>query len=202
MSVALLLVALVIWWLASGVSLVVIRLARFGPDITRREVRSTLRGALLVPIAMLIAYWVLASALPPWRWVVAVGWLLWAVGALVVAALLVVAYFKQRQETEAGVGMSRSTQPPAGLELPVLRREILDDLADDSDVASTMSIEALGWTEFWAWARRRGLTTREDLNVAAGERTNGLTPAQIRQRIETRQRSEVIERSTHGEGHS
>lgn len=42
------------------------------------------------------------------------------------------------------------------------------------------------WTAFWSWARERGYRSRLDLNNAAGQDTNDMTPSQIRALIEQR----------------
>ena len=42
------------------------------------------------------------------------------------------------------------------------------------------------WTDFWAWAKPRGINDRQALDAAAGEPTSGKTPAEIRRLIEAR----------------
>ena len=43
-----------------------------------------------------------------------------------------------------------------------------------------------GWSDFWPWAKARGINDRQALDAAAGEVTSGKTPAEIRRLIEAR----------------
>lgn len=48
----------------------------------------------------------------------------------------------------------------------------------DPDVAPVTPSD-LGWTDFWAWARARGLGDRKALDQALGKSTSGMTPKEI-----------------------
>lgn len=43
-----------------------------------------------------------------------------------------------------------------------------------------------GWSDFWPWAKARGINDRQALDAAAGQPTSGKTPAEIRRLIEAR----------------
>jgi hypothetical protein len=45
---------------------------------------------------------------------------------------------------------------------------------------SDARLEDVSWTEFWKWARGRGLDSRDAVNDAIGRPMDGMTPRQVR----------------------
>jgi hypothetical protein len=45
------------------------------------------------------------------------------------------------------------------------------------------AIEDYSWNAFWKWAREQGFSSREDLERVIGQPIEGLTPADVRQRV-------------------
>jgi hypothetical protein len=80
---------------------------------------------------------------------------------------------EEMQKVQRGEQTSPSQPAPRQEPRPLRPSALAAEVSDD-----------YGWTDFWSWAKARGIKDRQALDEAAGQPTSGKTPAEIRRLIE------------------